>query len=198
MEQFKNDSGKKIAVLFPGIGYTKDKPILYYAGKIAASAGYDVCRLVSFNYSPGKSIRGNEPEMRKAFLELYKEAENQLAEIDWKEYDDILFLSKSIGTVIGSAYAEKYNLNDKIRHILYTPLEYTFENNPKNAIGFIGTADPWCEYQNVIRAAKEQNIKMYVYDGLNHSLENDDNMHNLSIIKDVMEKTEEFVSGSTY
>ena len=112
MEQCKNDSGKKIAVLFPGIGYTKDKPILYYAGKIAASAGYDVCRLVSFNYSPGKSIRGNEPEMKKAFLELYKEAENQLAEIDWKEYDDILFLSKSIDERVESIckIAEKHNV----------------------------------------------------------------------------------------
>ena len=29
----------KLAVIFPGIGYTKDKPLLYYAGKLAKAAG---------------------------------------------------------------------------------------------------------------------------------------------------------------
>lgn len=31
---------KKIAVLFPGIGYTCDKPLLYYTGKLAVARGY--------------------------------------------------------------------------------------------------------------------------------------------------------------
>lgn len=33
---------KKIAVLFPGIGYTCDKPLLYYSAKLAAEKGYEV------------------------------------------------------------------------------------------------------------------------------------------------------------
>lgn len=39
---------KKIAVLFPGIGYTCDKPLLYYAAQIAAEQGYEI---VKVNYS---------------------------------------------------------------------------------------------------------------------------------------------------
>ena len=33
---------KKIAVVFPGVGYTKDRPLLYYAGKLAAANGYEL------------------------------------------------------------------------------------------------------------------------------------------------------------
>ena len=33
---------KKTAVIFPGIGYHTDKPLLYYSRKIAASQGYNV------------------------------------------------------------------------------------------------------------------------------------------------------------
>jgi phosphoglycolate phosphatase len=31
----RTDMSDKIAVIFPGIGYTCDKPLLYYAGKFA-------------------------------------------------------------------------------------------------------------------------------------------------------------------
>jgi hypothetical protein len=36
---------KKIAVVFPGVGYTKDRPLLYYAGKLAAANGYELIHL---------------------------------------------------------------------------------------------------------------------------------------------------------
>ena len=32
---------KKIAIVFPGVGYTKDRPLLYYAGKLAVKRGYE-------------------------------------------------------------------------------------------------------------------------------------------------------------
>ena len=33
---------KKIAVVFPGVGYQADKPLLYYSRKLAAQYGYEV------------------------------------------------------------------------------------------------------------------------------------------------------------
>ena len=33
---------KKIAVFFPGIGYTADKPLLYFSRRIAAAHGYEI------------------------------------------------------------------------------------------------------------------------------------------------------------
>jgi len=44
----------KIAVVFPGIGYHVDKPLLYYSKKIAASAG---C-FMSLIRKPGSVLQG--------------------------------------------------------------------------------------------------------------------------------------------
>jgi phosphoglycolate phosphatase len=33
---------RKIAVVFPGVGYTKDRPLLYYAGKVAVNCGFEL------------------------------------------------------------------------------------------------------------------------------------------------------------
>ena len=39
---------RKIAIVFPGVGYTKDRPLLYYAGKLAVKHGYEL-RFVDFS-----------------------------------------------------------------------------------------------------------------------------------------------------
>ena len=36
---------KKLAVFFPGMGYTHDKPLLYYSGKLAKEHGYKIVRV---------------------------------------------------------------------------------------------------------------------------------------------------------
>ena len=82
-----------------------------------------------------------------------------------------------------------------IRHVFYTPLEYTFDHHPKNAIGFLGTADSWCVPNEVLRRAREQGIPMHVYEGANHSLETGDTLADLDTIKNVMEKTKRFLQG---
>lgn len=183
----------KLAIIFPGIGYTCDKPLLYYADAIADQMGYEVKRIM---YTlPGETrIRGNLEKMEEAFRILYARAEECLSDVDWKQYDEIVFLSKSIGTVIAAAYASKLS-EYTIRHVLYTPLEYTFDYHPCNAIGFIGTSDSWCVPDEVLRRAKEQGIPMHVYEDANHSLEIGEVLTDLETMKDVMEKTKVFLQG---
>ena len=82
--------------------------------------------------------------MEAAFHALYAQAEEQLAEVDFTAYAEVLFVSKSVGTIIASAYAQKLEqagTTVEIRHILYTPLEATYTFAPKHAVAFIGTAD---------------------------------------------------------
>ena len=96
----------KLAVFFPGIGYHCDKPLLYYSRKLVQEYGYE--KIVTLNYTyDGKNLRGNEEKMRQAFDSLYIQAENSLKEIAFDQYEQILFISKSIGTIIASAYAAR-------------------------------------------------------------------------------------------
>lgn len=177
----------KLAVIFSGIGYTCDKPLLYYAGSLAAQNGYE-CKKVLYALPGDARIRGNLEKMEEAFRILYAQAKECLADIDWKQYEEIVFLSKSIGTVIAASYARELE-GVAIRHVLYTPLEHTFRFQPQNAIGFIGTADAWSVPAEVIKLATHQGIPMHVYDNANHSLEKGDAMENLYILKDVLKHT---------
>lgn len=38
---------KKLAIVFPGIGYHCDKPLLYYSKKIAVSNGFEIKEVTS-------------------------------------------------------------------------------------------------------------------------------------------------------
>lgn len=87
---------KKIAVLFPGIGYTCDKPLLYYTGKLAVARGYKLVKVEYGNFPSG--IKENKEKMEEAFRCGLEQAEKILQDICWEEYEDILFVSKSIGT----------------------------------------------------------------------------------------------------
>ena len=181
----------KIAVCFPGIGYHCDKPLLYYSRNIARELGYKNVRNVNYTYK-AENIRGNEEKMKETYEALFLQTERELADISWSDYDDVLFISKSIGTIIATSFAKKYGLKDA-RHILYTPLAQTYLFAPEHAIGFIGTADPWSDADEIIRLSNTNHIPLTVYDGCNHSLEGDDTLKNLEILKNVMQKTMEFI-----
>ena len=119
--------------------------------------------------------------------------------MEYERYEEVLFLSKSVGTVIAAAYAKELRekgICKKLRHIFYTPLEYTFKYDPDEAMAFLGSADPWCVPEEVIRIAKEHRIPLHVYENANHSLETGDALKDLDILKDVMDKTEGFIRNA--
>ncbi len=184
----------KIAIYFPGIGYHCDKPLLYYSRNIARELGYINDRNVNYIYK-AENIRGNEEKMKEAYEALFSQSETELDGIAWSKYDDILFISKSIGTIIAASYAEKYGLKHA-RHILYTPLAQTYLFPPIHAIGFIGTSDPWSNTEKIIRLSEANHIPLTVYKECNHSLECNDTMKNIEILKDIMQKTADFCKGA--
>ena len=180
----------KIAVFFPGIGYHCDKPLLYFSREIATEAG---CReIVNVSYSfYADDIRGNPQKMRAAGLALFAQAEDALKEIRWDAYDDILFVSKSVGTAIAAAYARRHGV--ACRNVLYTPVALTFDENPRNGIAFTGTNDPWAETSVVSAGCEKAGLPLTVIEGANHSLEVGDAVRNLDILKAVMEETRRFI-----
>ena len=136
-------------------------------------------------------VAGNEEKMQQAFESLYEQAEKSLSAVDFDKYDEILFVAKSVGTIIASAYAEKHSI--RCRQILYTPLKYTYNFAHRDAIAFIGTSDPWSIVSEVQAFSQKQQVPMYTYENANHSLETTDTLENLKILQDVMGKTKGFL-----
>ena len=175
---------KKIAVLFPGIGYTCDKPLLYYAGKIAMKAGYELMPVRYGNFPSG--VKGNREKMEQSFYMALQQSEEILQDVDWASYDDVLFISKSVGTIVAASYMQQHKV--KGRSISFTPLADTFRFAAGDGIMFHGTADPWAEDTEAIKAACEKaGQPLYLTEGANHSLETGDVLTDLQNIQQVME-----------
>ena len=180
---------KKTAVIFPGIGYHTDKPLLYYSRKIAASQGYNVIE-VPYGKFP-KGVKGSKEKMEKSFFSALEQAEQILRDVDFSGNEDILFISKSVGTAVAAAYAEKYGLNT--RNIYYTPVEPSFQFMKQPGIVFTGTADPWVTFDAVEQGCREGGFALYVTEGGNHSLETGDVRRDLENLQKIMGITEEYI-----
>lgn len=182
----------KLAVFFPGIGYTNDKPLLYYSRKLAKEQGYEeLC--VSYHDLPAK-VKGDKELMQRAIELAYNQACEYLSKIDFGGYSEILMVGKSIGTVLATRYVDSYNIKAKL--VLYTPVEATFDLPIDEAVAFIGDADPWSTLGRVEQLAKEREVKLYLYPKCNHSLECEDTFENIKIVNEVMSITEQFITCS--
>ncbi len=173
--------GNKICVVFPGIGYHTDKPLLYYSKKYMMAHGYDI---IDVTY--GK-LSGHLPEeIQKVFDDGWNKAVDSLKDVDFSDAEDIVFLSKSIGTVISARYAAEKGL--KVRNIYFTPLEITMQYANSNGIAFHGTADPLVNTGEITQLCEERHIPLYRYEGGNHSIETKDILWNIKTQKDIAEK----------
>ena len=184
---------RKLAVIFPGIGYTADKPLLYYSRKIAAKYDYDIM-IMEYAGVPSR-VKGDKKRMKEFFESAFEQSMKALSGVDMAACSDVLFVGKSIGTVIAAKIAAESPVQDRIRLILYTPLEDTFSYPIKEAIAFTGGDDPWVgrEKSRISALCKERGIPCTVIPRTNHSLESGDVFSDLKELYSIMEKTERFV-----
>ena len=181
----------KLVVLFPGIGYTNDKPLLYYSSYIATRRGYEVIKL-DFSGFP-KGAKGDEKKILECFDIAVRQAEDALKDVDFDKYVDIIFISKSIGTGAAAYYASKHKV--KARHIFFTPLEKTISlaKNGSSAIAFTGTADPWADYDTVRDICSKKKIPLTIIENANHSLETGVLNVDIGILSEVMNIVSDYI-----
>ena len=141
-------------------------------------------------------VDGMTEEDAKQQYEDNAQAEAQLSAVDWPQYDDVLFLSKSIGTAVSAAFAQRHGI--PCRQILYTPLSLTFALAPQNALAFLGTADPWSDASSVAAAARANGTPLCLYENATQSLETGDVLHDLATLQDVMQKTQTFIADTPH
>lgn len=175
----------KLAVLFPGMGYTCEKPLLYYSGKMAASFGYEVLTVPYGSFLSG--VKGKE----EVFQIALTQAETILGGADFSDRE-ILFVSKSIGTVVSAAYAQEHHLT--VRSISYTPIEETFLYAGGEGIMFHGTADPIAECSERIReSCRKIGQQLFVIEGANHSLETGEVEKDIRNLQEIMKVVKAFI-----
>ncbi|MDO4633194.1 MAG: hypothetical protein Q4B01_04990 [Eubacteriales bacterium] len=183
---------RRIVVLLGGIGYHCDKPLLYYARKIADDNGYSEC--ININFQKTLDMK---KDLDSCFQIYQQQVEEELAEVNWSVYDEILFISKSLGTAVAAAYMEAHSdrfNKQKIRNVYLTPLEMTFKYHPRTGMAFSGTSDPWIDLDDIILCCQKSDVALEMIEDMNHSLECGDPWRNIDVVRIVMKKLEEYLT----
>lgn len=184
-KELYNRMRKKVAVLFPGIGYHTDKPLLYYSKKLARERGYEIIEIKYGELPSG--VKGNPDKTIEAFRKALQYATEQLTTVKFNTYSEVLFISKSVGTAVAAAYARQYNIN--AGQIYYTPVAESFDAIGQEGIVFHGTADPWAETAKIQEECEGRGLPLYLTENANHSMETGVVERDLEIMQEIMEKT---------
>lgn len=221
-EQTITATQEKTAYIVPGIGYTTDRSLLYFSGKLAEKAGYTRKPIHFGGFEKG--VKGDEEKMKRAVRHAYNQLIDQLPEnqtdksrVDHVSYNTIasnqaeesqnLFISKSIGTAVSLRADRKLGLNAK--HILFTPLPETMyelkllleaqgSNRANDIIIFHGLNDPWApDNEQIASEAEECSVTLCQITEANHSLETGNVLTDIGNLRSVLEEVAEFLNTDT-
>ena len=87
----------QLAVLLPGLGYTLDMPLFYYAGNLLLERGWDVLR-VDYAYNKRPEFQTLPKQERDRWL-LADTTAAWRAGLSQRRYERVILIGKSLGTL---------------------------------------------------------------------------------------------------
>ncbi len=169
---------KKLLIIFPGIGYGLDSPLLYFADFVYETKGFDRIHMNYQNIFSDKelSLENKLEKVREYILE-------QVKDINFDLYDEVVFLSKSIGSVEAGILAERLKI--EVIHVFITPIEEAISYCNSASYVVIGTQDK--AYEIYKEHCDKNKIKALYIKDANHSLEVEEQPYeSIDILKSVM------------
>ena len=179
-----------LVVLLPGIGYTLDRPLLDYSKKLALELGYDVLP-VEYGFQVKRKILNPKEEfqhVKKESMDIFKLALND-------NYKKIVFISKSIGTIVHTLLANEVK-NCEIKNIYLTPVNQTMKVGIKeNSLVISGTSDHLISKETIEEIRKILGVKLIEVKNGDHSLNVEGNViKSIEVIHKVIEAEKEYLS----
>lgn len=183
---------KKLVVVFPGVGYHTDKPLLYYSKKLAKNKDYEIVEIKYDLPDAGAVIKADADKRMEAFDASFEQVVDQLKDIVFTNYEKVVFIGKSIGTALAARYNMTYEL--EADQIIFTPIQETFAFvNPCEGFVFHGSADPLCDTDMCTQLCEELSLTYVVIPEANHSLETGDVAADIANLEKVMGMVEKLL-----
>jgi predicted alpha/beta-hydrolase family hydrolase len=164
-----------LAIVFPGIGYTCDMPLLYYPARMLADRGADVLR-VEYAYQRRADYAALAPADQAQWLFADATAACQVA-LAQRAYRRITLVGKSLGTLaMGHVLTADERLADS-GAVWLTPLVKNERVRAQvaqwggHSLFVIGTADPYYDAASLAEVMAATHGDSVVVEGADHSLE---------------------------
>lgn len=182
----ENPNARGLCVIFPGKGYTVDKPLLYYSIRLAMSKGYNLLILSYGEFTLKESVRLT---MKNLILGVITDvlAENPVQ-------TDLVFIAKSIGALFASDTALTLEHKHPVRCAYLTPIDQAIPNMARtNFIAFTGSEDHLLDHDKALAELGEAAYRLRVYQGADHSLNSKNINESIHILAEVLDKIGQFI-----
>lgn len=186
-----------LSVIYPGLRYSSDMPLLYYTTKLLTERGSDVLQLwADYTSADYQSL---PREQRAAWL--YEDGGAAIrAGQKQRDYGDLILVGKSIGTLILAVLAINEGMPENSISIWLTPLlhlQYVVEaarQLPGQALFIGGGQDPSYTQESVAQLKELPNIMTITIEGANHSLEIPGDLpRSLKAMEEILQRIADFL-----
>ncbi|OFW81479.1 MAG: hypothetical protein A2201_04690 [Alicyclobacillus sp. RIFOXYA1_FULL_53_8] len=166
----------KLAVVFPGLTYKLDAPLMWYATKAAFAAGCDVLG-IEYGFQANRS--SIEPRDISDVADEVAVSLEQFFHVT--PYQQRVFIAKSLGTTISDLVLQQLTLPVR-NHVYLTPLPQTipFMQEAENILVVVGDQDELFDSSDIAQISNRTNVRLHVIPQANHLLEVDED-YNLSL-----------------
>ena len=156
-----------LKVFFPGRRYGIDRSFLYYLDRYIEGDSiyleYDVKRYTQDMVSLEENIDS-----------AYKLSFERLKNVDFKKYAEVIFIAKSIGTVVAGKIREELKLTN-LRCIMLTPINETIPYLKQTDFIITSFADSYIDAQK-LKENENRFPFLSIFKDIGHSLEYKNNL----------------------
>lgn len=169
-----------LVVEFPGANYGVDKPIFHYTRKALLNLGMDVLSL-EYGYQAARQKLNFTDETIEHIINDLQKLFNQ---IELTKYKVIIFVSKSLGTLLAGKLADRLKL--KVHQLFITPIKEAIPFVVDESCVITGTHDPLFT-ESEREQISTKNIELHVIPNADHGLETKQIGESIEIMKNLQE-----------
>lgn len=177
------ETSRILVIEFPGANYGTEKPLFHYIRKQALLLGIDVLSL-EYGYKVSRTVPDWDEDL---FNKITRDILNALDEISISKYDKVIFVSKSIGTVIAGKVEQ--TLSKEVYQIYLTPINSSlpYITRSKDCTVILGDKDPNINITELHKLHENGLPVILISDG-NHTLETNNINRTIDILKEIIEQ----------
>lgn len=181
-----NDENRKLVVLFPGKNYPCDKPSLHFAGTSALQCGFDLL-VLEYGYQAARTNL-DVNELQRVIEESHESVQRIIS-----KYNQVVFISKSIGTIVAGEVHGKLEI--PIKHLFLTPIKDTIHYiNKFNGLVVYGTKDEMFNKEHANQINIDNVREVIEIPNANHGLETNNVEESIEILSKLVRIYMEFLN----
>ncbi len=192
----KQEASNHLAIIFPGLGYNADMPLLYYTAEVLVKSGADVLQVRYSYQSKSFQALSQEAQYQKIIADCFAAYATATKQ---RDYTRVTLVGKSLGTLaLGYLLAQQHELK-KATFAYLTPLLNNEQLRKQitlvkhRALFVIGSSDPHYNADVLGDVEEKTGGVSLVAEHADHSLEVAEVQESVSIIKQYVSKLSAFL-----